>query len=179
MLTAARQQEKLANLSFAAGGAAHLPLQDASCDVIWLSQVWHHIANKKAAVHELRRVLRDGGHILVRGTFGDCLDGFPTLFCYWPAARDICQHLPTIEETTDAFASAFVLCAHRRVVQTTCSSLREFATRTKLRADTALALISEADFIAGQAVLEHASANEVVPSPVVETIELLVFRASA
>jgi hypothetical protein len=101
------------------------------------------------------------------------------MFHYWPAARDICRQLPTVGETISTFAAdGFVIHEHRRVRQMTCGSLQEFAGRTKLRADSALALISDAEFLQGQAALEDAASVQQVPDPVAETIELLVFCAA-
>jgi hypothetical protein len=101
------------------------------------------------------------------------------MFHYWPAARDICRQLPTVGETISTFAAdGFVIHEHRRVRQMTCCSLQEFAGRTKLRADSALALISDAEFLQGQAALEDAASVQQVPDPVAETIELLVFCAA-
>jgi hypothetical protein len=118
--------------------------------------------------------------VLVRGTFGDQLDGFPTLFRFWPATRGICQQLPTTRETVLVFeAKGFALTEHRRVQQETCGSLREFAERTQLRADTALALISDSAFREGQSALEQAAAHERLPLPVMEVIELLIFQSAA
>jgi ubiquinone/menaquinone biosynthesis C-methylase UbiE len=170
----------LKNLTYAAGSAEEIPLQSQSCDIAWLSHVWHHIRDHQACARELRRVASSDSHILVRGTFGDRLDGFPTLFRFWPATKQICEQLPTIQQTVLVFeAHGFVLTEHRRVQQTTSGSLRAFAERTRLRADTALALISDAEFQAGQAAIEGTAAHENVPGPVVEGIELLVFRASS
>lgn len=99
------------------------------------------------------------------------------MFRFWPAAREICQQLPAIQHTVAVFeANGFVLTEHRRVDQATAASLREFAERTRLRADTALALISDSEFLKGQAAIETAAAHEHVPGPVIEKIELLVFR---
>ena len=176
MLAAARNGSQVANLAYVAAAAERIPLMNESCDVAWLSHVWHHVRDREACVNELRRILRRGGYVLVRGTFGDRLDGFPTMFHYWPATRDICQQLPTVAETVSAFAAVgFVVHQHRRVRQITCDSLQEFAGRTKLRADTALALISERDFLQGQRAIEKAASRARVPEPVVETIEMLVF----
>jgi ubiquinone/menaquinone biosynthesis C-methylase UbiE len=176
MLAAARGEGHPANLAYAAGAAECIPLRHESCDVVWLSHVWHHIRNRETCVTELCRILRPSGYVLVRGTFGDRLDGFPTMFHYWPGARDICRQLPTIADTVSAFTEhAFVVHEHRRVRQITCDSLQEFAGRTKLRADTALTLISDVEFQQGQTALEEAASVERVPGPVVETIELLVF----
>ena len=60
--------------------------------------------------------------------------------------------------------------------QATAPSLREFAERTRFRADTALALISDSEFQEGQAAIETVAAQEHVASSVVERIELLVFE---
>jgi hypothetical protein len=139
--------------------------------------VWHHIRDHQACARELRRIVSPGSHVLVRGTFGDQLDGFQTLFCYWPATREICQQLPTIKHSVAVFeANGFVLTEHRRVDQTTAPSLREFAERTRFRADTALALISDSAFLEGQEAIEMAAADAHGHDPVVETIELLVFQ---
>jgi len=122
-------------------------------------------------------VVRRGGHVLVRGTFGDRLDGFPTLFHFWPATRAICGQLPTIQETVRMFeASGFRLTQSQRIQQETAASLGDFAKRTQFRADSALTLISDSEFQAGQIAIEAAAAAGQMPGPVVEVIELLVFR---
>ncbi len=53
-----------------------------------------------------------------------------------------------------------MLTEHRRVDQATAPSLREFAERTRFRADTALALISDSEFMEGQAAIETAASHE-------------------
>ncbi len=45
-----------------------LPLDSASFDLAWCSYVLHHIADPVAAARELRRVVRPGGHVVVRET---------------------------------------------------------------------------------------------------------------
>jgi SAM-dependent methyltransferase len=180
MLAVGAHGVKLKNLAYAAGSAESIPLRGQSCDLAWLSQVWHHIRDHEACAGELHRVVSSGGHVLVRGTFGDQLDGFPTLFGFWPATKQICQQLPTVQRTVVVFeAHGFALTEHRRVMQTTSASLAAFAERTRLRADTALALISDAAFQEGQAAIEMAAAREHAPSPVIEGIELLVFRKNS
>jgi ubiquinone/menaquinone biosynthesis C-methylase UbiE len=177
MLGAADGGAQLRNLAYVGGSAEAIPLRDQSCDLAWLSHVWHHIRDHQACARELQRVVLPGGHVFVRGTFGDQLDGFPTLFRFWPAAKEICQQLPTIQETVTVFeGNGLVLTEHRRVEQMTAVSLSEFAGRTGLRADTALALLSDSEFRQGQAEIETAAAEEQVAHPVIEGIELLVFR---
>src|SRR5918996_3189640 len=177
MLAVGTRQDRPNNLMYLAGAAERIPLADATCDLAWLSHVWHHIRDHQACAHELRRVVRRGGHVLVRGTFGDRVDGFPTLFQFWPAARAICEQLPTTRQTVGVFeASGFTLAHNQRVQQETAGSLSEFAKRTQSRADSALALISDSEFTNGQVAIETAVAVERRPVPVVEVIELFVFR---
>src|SRR5918995_1192178 len=128
---------------------------------------------RTACVSELRRVVRSEGRVLVRGTFADRLDGYPTLFRFFPGARRICEDLPTIDETSAVFrGEKFTLEAHRRIQQRTCASLREFAARASKRADTSLALLSDDEFDSGLAALQEAAAQEAEVSPIVETVDL-------
>jgi len=178
MLAASAGDQRSQRVAYVAGTAENLPLRDKSCDVAWLSQVFHHIRDHRACARELHRVLRPGGRVLIRGTFGDRLDGFPTLFRFFPDARLICEDLPTAKQATAIFnAEGFTLEADRRIQQRTCASLREFAERTRLRADSALALISDEEFAQGLAAVDDAATRECEPTPVLETLDLLVFRA--
>jgi ubiquinone/menaquinone biosynthesis C-methylase UbiE len=180
MLASADGSARPKRLAYVAGSAEAIPLRDQSSDLAWLSQVWHHILDHRACARELRRILSPGSHVLVRGSFGDQLDGFPTLFRFWPGTEEICRQLPTIERTVAVFeADGFMFTEHRRVDQATARSLREFADRTRFRADTALALISDSEFQQGQSAIEMVAAHEDVPGPVIEKIELLVFVNSS
>jgi ubiquinone/menaquinone biosynthesis C-methylase UbiE len=177
MLAVAASEDKPNNLAYLAGTAERIPLGDATCDLAWLSHVWHHIRDHHACADDLSRVVRCGGHVLVRGTFGDRVDGFPTLFRFWPATRAICEQLPTLRDTIGVFEThQFTLVEHRRIQQETAASLSAFATRTQSRADSALMLVSDSEFDEGQTAIEAAAAVERGPVPVVEVIELLVFR---
>jgi ubiquinone/menaquinone biosynthesis C-methylase UbiE len=80
MLRTAVRNSEAGRIHYAAAEAERLPLAESSCDVAWMSQVVHHIRDRKACAAELHRVLRPNGSALIRGTFGDRLDGFPTLF---------------------------------------------------------------------------------------------------
>jgi ubiquinone/menaquinone biosynthesis C-methylase UbiE len=177
MLAVAANEDKRSNVAYVAGTAERIPLGDATCDLAWLSHVWHHVRDHHACANDLSRVVHRGGHVLVRGTFGDRVDGFPTLFHFWPAARAICEQLPTTTQTIGVFErSGFALEEHRRIQQQTAASLGEFAKRTQSRADSALILLSDSEFEEGQTAIEAAAAVEHGPVPVVEVIELLVFR---
>lgn len=178
MLKAAARDVSLPNLAYSVARAESLPLRDFSCDLAWLSHVIHHIADRESCAKELHRVLRPGGRIVIRGTFGDRLDGFPTLFQFFPGAREIAAQFPTLDQITRVFTSAgFTFETLRRIPQTTCGSLREFAARTRLRADSTLVLLPDSEFQQCQAALERAADAETGPSKVIETLDVLVLKA--
>jgi hypothetical protein len=177
MLRVAIRQRPFDTIGYIAGSAEAIPLRYGCCDVAWLSQMFHHVRERAVCASELRRVIRSEGRVLVRGTFADRLDGFPTLFHFFPGARRICDDLPTLDETSAVFRGEnFTLEAHRRIQQRTCASLREFAARASKRADTSLALLSDDEFYSGLAALREAAAQESEVAPVVETVDLLVFQ---
>jgi ubiquinone/menaquinone biosynthesis C-methylase UbiE len=165
-------------VAFVGGSAELIPLRDQSCDVAWLSQMLHHVPDRAACAAELRRVVRPTGRVIVRGTFAESPDGFPTLLHFFPGVREIFKDLPAVDETVATFkAHDLHLETHRRVTQQICGSLREFAARNRLRADSSLALLSDEEFETCQTALEDAAAAESQAEPVFETLDLLVFNA--
>jgi ubiquinone/menaquinone biosynthesis C-methylase UbiE len=174
----AMQDRHPTTVAFVAGTAEAIPLRDRSCDAAWLSQMFHHVRDRGACAGELRRVVRAAGRVLVRGTFAEGQNGFPTLLHFFPGVREIFKDLPGVDETVATFkAHDLHLDTHRRVTQQICGSLGEFAARNRLRADSSLALLSDEEFETCQTALEHAAAAESHPEPVTEILDLLVFNA--
>jgi SAM-dependent methyltransferase len=178
MLRAATHSVARPNLFYAVARSEYLPLADASCDLAWLSQVIHHVFDREACAHELQRVVRPGGHVLIRGAFGDRLDGFPDFFRFFPGARSIAAQFPTLDQVVADFHSAgFSFDRLQAVPQKSCVSLMELAERTRLRADSTLLLLSDAEFETCQAALERAARSEEASAPIIESLDLLVLRA--
>jgi SAM-dependent methyltransferase len=168
-----------AKVFYVAGRAEQLPLREMSVTAALLSNVYHHIADRQSCASELHRVLRPGGRVLIRGAFAERL-GKITMFDYFPEAKAVCEQFPTMEDTVQTFTDAgFKFETIERVVQQTCSNLKELADRTRLRADTTLALMTDEQFSARQAALEAAAAREKEPTPVFDTLDLLVLRGLA
>jgi SAM-dependent methyltransferase len=158
------------------GHAERLPVRAEFFPAAFLSNVLHHVKDRVACADELHRTLSPGGLVLIRGAFAGRL-GEITLFDHFPEAKAICEQFPTLDETLEVFSkSGFVLESLERVVQQTCSSLKELAARTRLRADTTLLLMTEEIFRIRQAALDEAAGAESDPTVVVDTLDLVVFR---
>ena len=156
------------------GDAAHIPLADASVDGVWLSTVVHHVPDLVRAAHEIRRVLRPGGPVLIRSAFAGRHDAI-TLFRFFPEAIRVLDSYPSAASVQEAFGAAgFAVAAFEQIPQCTAVSLRDFAARLRRAAHTPLQLITDAEYAAGLARL-HAAADQ-VDGPVIDALDLLVLR---
>lgn len=153
-----------------------LPLATRCCDAAWIAYVIHHVANIDAAAREIARVLKPGGRLLLVGGFPDLL-GEITLFNFWPETRDIIGRFPDSTRVITAFASAgLAFETVEPITLRTAESLADAAARTRLRADTTLEILSDDAFERGQkAIQAAASAQAANPSPIEDTIHMLVF----
>jgi SAM-dependent methyltransferase len=87
-----------------AGSAEAMPIAAASIDLAWLSTVVHQLRDLDAVARELRRVLRSGGRVAVRGYFAD--QGPIGWFGHFPGIERSIARFPRADAVIDAFASA-------------------------------------------------------------------------
>lgn len=88
-------------VAVAGGAAERLPLRSGRADVAWLSTVVHQVRGLAEAVAELHRVLRPGGHVLIRGFFGEM--GMSGLLGLFPGIERVASTFPTTASVVDAF----------------------------------------------------------------------------
>jgi len=61
---------------FTAADSEHLPFADASFDVVTCSNSFHHYPHQQAVVHDMHRVLRPGGRLMLIDGFRDNVVGW-------------------------------------------------------------------------------------------------------
>jgi ubiquinone/menaquinone biosynthesis C-methylase UbiE len=164
------------------GNASALPLPDESADAAWLSLVIHHIPDLGAAAHEIRRVLRPGAPVLIRGGIsGTNYDGIELVRWFPETARTIDTY-PSLKDTCRAFAAAGLLQdALEQVRETYPTSLADFVGQvdTFRRADTTMRNLTEDEFLRGKERLRRAVRHaENTPNPETRSnwLDLLVLR---
>jgi SAM-dependent methyltransferase len=165
------------SVALVAGRAEALPFGEKTFRGIWASQVMHHLVDLNACARELRRVLVDGGRLLVRGLYED----LPTqwvLARYFPEAIAICEErFPSLVAIRKGLASAgFHELAHEKVEQVVAETPEAFYGRITLRADSALALLPDPEFQAGLSRLRLDIEQRVLNGAISETLDLLVFH---
>jgi SAM-dependent methyltransferase len=166
-------------ITYLAGDAEHLPLDDGSCGAAWLSTVIHHVPDLRRCAQELRRVLCREGPVLIRNAFSGRLDGI-TLFQFFPEARQVAEEFPSVDDTVNAFGSAgFRMERLERVPQVTVSGLQGLYERVRWRADTTLQRIDDEAFTRGLEALERAAREAIERTSVIDRLDLLVLRSSS
>jgi ubiquinone/menaquinone biosynthesis C-methylase UbiE len=165
-------------VAYVGGLGEQLPLRDGGCDSAWLSTVIHHLSDLPACAGELRRVVRPGGWVLIRQAFPDRPEPGTRLFTYWPEARAILARAPTLQATMATFTAAgFTFHRLEQIADQSAASLKEAHARARVRADSLLRLLPDAEFTRGLEALERAAAAETTPTPVIRRLDLLVFQA--
>lgn len=156
------------------GSGERIPLPDESCDAALLSNVVHHLTDRRACAGELRRVLRPAGLVLVRGAL---LERRVPFVDYFPTVRPLVERqIPSVAEVVEMFGEGFEQMAAEIVDQVTTASFREYYERVKLRGVSMLEQIGDDEFEQGVARMREAAECETEPRPVIEEIDLLVFR---
>jgi SAM-dependent methyltransferase len=141
------------------GQASALPLPDRSADGAWLSLVIHHIPDLEAAACEIRRVLRPGAPVLIRGGFpgrADTTRTFP--WGFFPETARTVSTYPSVERVCRAFAAAGFRRDALQQVPENLISLAGFLGQadTFRRADSPMRGLTEEEFVRGKERLRRA-----------------------
>jgi SAM-dependent methyltransferase len=158
------------------GRAEALPVGGSSVDMVWMSAVLHHLSDRERCAGEVRRVLRPGGHLLVRGYVPD-RSRVPWLDCL-PGAARARRRFPSAADIGRTFeAQGLVLCDAAEVEEPHRHSRGEAASwiERMREADSLLTALAPAEVEAGVAALRAAPGELLEPL----ALTLLTFRAEA
>jgi ubiquinone/menaquinone biosynthesis C-methylase UbiE len=174
-----RQGKKrgLAGVEWKTGRAENIPLDDGAVDVVWMSQVFHHLENTRLAFDEVRRVLRPSGWLAVRNGTRETDCEIEWLRCFPEAQAVDAERIPSRQHIVDAAATAgFQLQQKETVYQCFAASYAEYYRKITERGLSSLITISDEAFEAGlrrlRAWVDHQPAHERVYEPV----DLFLFR---
>ncbi|MHB8512370.1 MAG: class I SAM-dependent methyltransferase [Actinomycetota bacterium] len=178
MLRHALKRERNPRVRFVRGSAEHIPLREDSCGGAWLSNVHHHFNDLQRAADELRRVLKNGSPVFLRGAFPDRPCALLMLE-YFPQGESFINRTPTFETTSRAFTNAAFRVEGVHVVhQLIADTLDQFLDRMKTRADSLLESLDDDDFTKGIEKLEHDVKSGGKKGPLLDPLDLVVFRSA-
>ncbi|BEL05516.1 hypothetical protein Q0Z83_037070 [Actinoplanes sichuanensis] len=159
------------------GGAAEaMPFRAGVFDAVWASQVVHHVRDLPALAAGLGRVLRPGGHLLLRGGFGPP-EELP-LTRYFPLAWAAgSPALLALERIAVVLAGGGLGMVERvQVEQTFAEDAAELVAKAASRSLSPLAGLPDPVFEQGLSQLRRDAAEGRIRGPIVERLDLVIFQ---
>ena len=178
MIDQTRRKPATSPVVFGRASAHALPLMDGCVDLVFMSQIYHHLPDPAAVARECRRVLRVGGYVCVRTGTRENDVVVPNFF---PAVRTMLDvDLPSGDEIRSNLAIAgFSPTYHEVVTEVVAPDWLSFVRKSALRADSFLARLPDSEFDQGMAALRAHSANINPAAAVTEEIDWFVFTKPA
>jgi ubiquinone/menaquinone biosynthesis C-methylase UbiE len=153
------------NVRFVHGDAESIPVDDRVADLVFMSQVLHHLADVPKALREIRRVLKSNGNFCVRQTTRENLDSY-FYQRFFPAARAVDERrLPSRDGLVELARSCqFRVVAIETLGYEIAPSAAEYVEKIALRTYSDLECIDDIAFREGLAALrEYCSAHPDLP----------------
>lgn len=177
MLAEACRKGRSDNVVFRRGSGEALDASDASIDLVFISSVFHHLADPARTAWEAFRVLRSGGYVVVRNSVRENIPSYPHRR-FFPRFADIAEaYLPSRATMRAAFIDAgFEQIADDVIDHPVARNWAEFSDQIALKADSLIARLSDAEFKAGMTALRAHAAKADPTQLIIEDVELLVLR---
>jgi len=167
MIKKAKMKEDGQTVKWLIGEAENLPFDNARFDCVFMTLVIHQIVNKKKAVDEVHRVLKQNGTIVVMTKSHGQLKR--SVVADFPKTRQIdLRRFPTIPVLKDMLSSAgFEYTRYHLVSAGTAKvSIEDYLDKTRKEFISTLTLLSEEEFRKGFKIFEkklrEKGGNEVV-----------------
>jgi ubiquinone/menaquinone biosynthesis C-methylase UbiE len=175
MLHIAQQQDDV-RISWLHGAAERLPLESGSIDLVFMCQVFHHLADSQIAIKEIHRVLRSPGYLIVRNGTEECNEHIPWL-SYFPEAQAIeRQRIPSRKGLIDNVCTHELRFVSQKTIdQYFAASYEEYFEKIRQRGLSALIAISDEAFEAGLARLKNWIGMQPRDLPVYEPVDHFTF----
>jgi hypothetical protein len=138
--------------------------------------VYHHFADAGRVAQECRRVSTSNAVTIVRTGTRDRTDEYAYV-PFMPATRALIQaRMPSVQQIAETFESAgFTTAFTGTVVQEIAPTYQQYAEKLEAGGDSVLASLDPSELKSGiDSIRRHAM--RVDPVPVVEPIDILVFR---
>jgi ubiquinone/menaquinone biosynthesis C-methylase UbiE len=131
------------------GRAEAIPVRSRTADLIWISTAFHHFVDPRRSAEECRRVLVDGGRVVIRGFVpGHTQLAWLDLF---PGSQKALARFPDLEPMNTPFSESGFDLVHEQRVEEGVQSYEqraEFSERMR-HADSILTAMTDAEVDAG------------------------------
>jgi ubiquinone/menaquinone biosynthesis C-methylase UbiE len=175
MLAEARAKGLDGRVRYEVGRAEDIRLENDAVDLVFMSMVFHHLADPARAAAECRRVLRPGGVAFLRAGTADRIQAYPYVPFFPTTVPLLHEILPPAATMRGTFEGAgFETIREGLLIQEISPTTAGYADKLAAGGDSVLARLSPQEMEGGLARLrEHA--RRVDPEPVSEPIDTFAF----
>lgn len=176
MLSVAEAQQ-VPRIEWKLGDAENIPLEDGSIDLVFMSQVFHHLSHPEKALQEIRRALASAGYLAIRNATTENSKQLGWLRCFPEALEIEAKRNRTQQEIEDLVCSqSFVLVSRQTITQLFAHSYQEYYDKIKNRGLSSLIAISDEAFDSGLQRLQGWVVQQPADTPVYEPTDLFIFH---
>lgn len=176
MLSAAKKDVIHSEIKFIRGDSNHIPVNDLSADIMFLSQVYHHLSDINIFLREAERVIKSRGYLIIRNSTVDNMNSYlyPKFF---PSATVIdLERLPARRGILNQIQNGnFSVKYSGAVIQEFAENHLEYYKKISMRSCSDLAAITDDEFTEGLEKLKKYCLSNSDKGPVNEEIDLFIF----
>jgi ubiquinone/menaquinone biosynthesis C-methylase UbiE len=166
-----------ANVQWKQGDAGNIPLEDHSVDLVFMSQVFHHLPDPKRALDECKRILTPRGYLVIRNGTREHNPELHWLRFFPEAWKIEDARTPFSREINAAVTRQhFVLISHQTIHQLFAASYAEYFEKISRRGLSALIAISDKDFYNGREKFKRWVNQQPQDEAVYEPVDLFIFQ---
>ena len=159
------------------GNAEYIPLADGLVNMVWMSQVFHHLVKPSLAFQEIRRVLSPSGYFVVRNGTWESDSGLDWIQ-YFPEAQQLDKiKTPSQADIVNSICpNGFDVIHVETVNQIFASSYLEYYQKISQRGLSSLISISDEAFNKGIVKMKQWAESQPRDQPVYDPVDLFVFQ---
>jgi len=176
MLGVAMSQSEL-HVEWKQGQAENIPLENGVVDLVFMSQVFHHLVEPQQALREINRVLTSAGYLAIRNGTREYNKELAWLR-FFPEALEIKdKRTPSQQELKESVCDRFFeLISQRTIYQLFAASYDEYFEKVSQRGLSALIVINDEAFQSGLQRFQNCVRGQPRSQPVYEPVDLFVFQ---
>jgi ubiquinone/menaquinone biosynthesis C-methylase UbiE len=176
MLKVARQHF-YAHVDWRLGTAENIPVETGTADLVFMSQVFHHLLDPAKALQEVWRVLASGGFLAIRNSTRENNAQIEWLK-FFPEALEIEEKRILSQQELDGLVSRhqFRLVTRETIEQYFAASYKEYFEKIGRRGLSSLLAINDTAFKRGLMRFKEWVSLQPADVPVCEPVDLFIFR---
>jgi ubiquinone/menaquinone biosynthesis C-methylase UbiE len=165
------------NVEWKQGDAENIPIESQSVDLVFMSQVFHHLSEPQRALEEINRVLTPGGYLAIRNGTREHNPELEWLRFFPEAWKIEDERTPWAREIDVAVTRQhFGLISHQTIHQLFAPTYAEYFEKISRRGLSALIAISDNEFHEGLKKFKHWADKQPRDAAAYEPVDLFVVQ---